>query len=148
VVTQRFGDWTLSDDRARVDFASVSAWLAGAYWCPGIPRAAVERAARGSSLVAGAYAADGAQVGYLRVVSDRTRFANVMDVFVAEPQRRRGIGRALVRFALQHPDHRDISRWLLGTQDAHGVYAHEGFRLLQEPGRVMERKIAAPWERG
>ena len=146
--TQRCGDWTLSDERARVDFAVVSAWLAGAYWCRGLPRAAVEQSARGSSLVAGAYAPDGAQVGYLRVVSDGTRFANIMDVFVAESQRGRGIGRALVRFALQHPGHRDIPRWLLGTRDAHGVYAHEGFRLLEEPGRVMERKVAAPWEQG
>jgi GNAT superfamily N-acetyltransferase len=71
-----------------------------------------------------------------------------MDVFVAESHRRRGLGRALVRFALQHPEHRDIPRWLLGTKDAHGVYAHEGFRPLEEPGRVMERKIAAGWERG
>ena len=139
------GDWLLSDDRARVDFARVGAWLAGAYWCLGIPRAAVEQAARHSSLVVGAYTAGGQQVGYLRVVSDRTRFANVMDVFVAAEQRGRGLGRALVRFALGHPAHRAISRWQLGTRDAHGVYAHEGFRPVDRPDRLMERVIPPAW---
>jgi nitroimidazol reductase NimA-like FMN-containing flavoprotein (pyridoxamine 5'-phosphate oxidase superfamily)/GNAT superfamily N-acetyltransferase len=145
-VEQRFAGWVLSDDRARVDFARVSAWLTGAYWCRGIPRAAVEQAARHSSLVAGAYDAGGAQIGYLRVVSDRTRFANLMDVFVAEPHRRLGLGRALVRFALAHPAHRAIPRWLLGTNDAHGVYAHEGFRPLDAPERLMQRVKPAVWD--
>jgi GNAT superfamily N-acetyltransferase len=144
-VEQRFDAFVLSDDRSRVDFARVTDWLAGSYWCPGIPRAAVERAARHSSLVAGAYDAGGAQVGYLRVVSDCTRFANLMDVFVAETHRGRGLGRALVRFALAHPAHREIARWMLGTKDAHGVYAHEGFEPVAEPGRLMQRIIAPPW---
>jgi len=146
VVEQEFGTFVISDDRARVDFGRVTGWLADSYWCPGIPRAAVERAARCSSLVAGAYDPGGQQVGYLRVVSDRTRFANLMDVFVAEPHRGRGLGRALVRFALAHPAHREIARWMLGTKDAHGVYAHEGFGPVAEPGRLMQRIIAPPWE--
>jgi len=145
IVEQRHGDFVLSDERARVDFARVTAWLASSYWCPGIPRAAVERAARYSSLVAGAYDASGTQIGYARVVSDCTRFANLMDVFVAEPHRGRGLGRALVRFALTHPVHREIVRWMLGTNDAHGVYAHEGFRAVEEPQRLMHRTIAPPW---
>ena len=148
-VQQRHGDWSISDDRARIDFARVSAWLAATYWCPGIPRAAVEHAARHSSLVLGAYTdgpgQDGTQVGYLRVVSDRTRFANIMDVFVAPAHRGRGLGRALVRFALSHPEHRDVTRWLLGTRDAHGVYAHEGFGPLDEPTRLMQRVRPDSW---
>jgi GNAT superfamily N-acetyltransferase len=144
-VEQRFGELVLSDDRSRVDFARVSVWLAGSYWCTGIPRAAVERAARCSSLVTGAYDAAGEQVGYLRVVSDCTRFANLMDVYVAEAHRGRGLGRALVRFALAHPAHREIARWMLGTKDAHGVYAREGFGPVAEPERLMQRIIAPPW---
>ncbi|HET6147825.1 MAG TPA: GNAT family N-acetyltransferase [Polyangia bacterium] len=145
-VERRFGDWVLSDDRSRLDLARVTGWLAASYWSPGIPRATVEQAARHSSLVAGAYADDGTQVGHLRVVSDCTRFANIMDVYVAESQRRRGLGRALVRFALDHPAHRSIARWQLGTRDAHGVYEHEGFRALGFPERFMERVMAAEWE--
>jgi nitroimidazol reductase NimA-like FMN-containing flavoprotein (pyridoxamine 5'-phosphate oxidase superfamily)/GNAT superfamily N-acetyltransferase len=144
-VERTHGDFTISDDRARIDFGRVAEWLAGAYWCPGIPRAAVEHAALHSSLVLGAFASTGEQVGYLRVVSDCTRFANLMDVFVAPERRGRGLGRAMVRLALEHPRHRDVPRWLLGTKDAHGVYAQEGFRPLDHPERLMQRMRAEPW---
>jgi ribosomal protein S18 acetylase RimI-like enzyme len=139
--------WVLSDDHRRIDFARVTEWLQGSYWCPGIPRAAVEQAARHSSLVVGAYdSPSGQQVGFLRVVSDCTRFAYLMDVYVASELRGCGLGRAMVRFALNHPPHRDVARWMLGTRDAHGVYAREGFEPLAEPDRLMQRNRPAPWE--
>jgi hypothetical protein len=50
-----------------------------------------------------------------------------------------------VRFALAHPAHREIARWMLGTKDAHGVYAREGFGPVAEPERLMQRIIAPPW---
>jgi len=138
IVEAAHGDYKLSDDRTRIDFTRVAGWLKDAYWCPGIPRDLVERSARHSTLVVGAYAG-AEQVGYLRAVSDGTRFAYLMDVFVAEPHRARGLGRALVRFALDHPEHREVLRWLLGTKDAHDVYAPLGFRPLDDPSRFMER---------
>jgi uncharacterized protein len=139
--------YAISDDRARIDLARVTSWLEGAYWCPGIPRWAVERAFDRSSLVVGAYSGDGEQVGTLRVVSDGTRFANVMDVFVAPHHRARGLGRAMLRFAMAHPAQRDVPRWMLGTRDAHGVYAREGFGPVEHPERLMQRMAPAPWER-
>jgi nitroimidazol reductase NimA-like FMN-containing flavoprotein (pyridoxamine 5'-phosphate oxidase superfamily)/GNAT superfamily N-acetyltransferase len=146
IVSGAHGPYSLSDDRRRIDLQRVTGWLRGAYWCPGITRAAVERAAFHSSLVLGAYDSDGTQVGYLRVVSDCTRFAYVMDVFVAGEHRRCGLGRAMVRFALSHPRHRTVARWLLGTRDAHGVYAHEGFTPLAEPHRLMQRTGPGDWQ--
>ncbi|HEX6275058.1 MAG TPA: GNAT family N-acetyltransferase [Polyangiaceae bacterium] len=139
------GDYQLSDELARVDFAKVTAWLAGSYWSPGIERGEVERGARHSSLVVGAYTADGAQVGYARVASDRTRVGFFMDVFVDEAHRKRGLGRALVGFAMQHPEHRPVYIWLLATDDAHGVYAALGFGPHPNPSRIMLLK--KPWPR-
>ncbi len=126
----------LDDELARIDFARVHAWLASAYWSPGISREKVERAAQNSSLVVGAYR-DSLQVGYLRVVSDKTSFAWICDVYVDEAHRGLGIARAMVRFALAHPDHQGLRRWLLATRDAHGVYGSAGFEPLPEPQRWM-----------
>ena len=81
------------------------AWLTGSYWTPGIARERVEEGARNSSLVVGAYVA--AAMANRRdtcVVSDRTRFAYVADVFVGEEFRRRGLAKAMMRFAMEHPD--------------------------------------------
>src|SRR5437762_19427 len=79
------------DDRfERVDFARVHAWLSGTYWAQGVSQHNVEKAARNSAIVVGAYL-DSEQVGYLRVVSDKTTFAWVGDVFVDERHRRKGV---------------------------------------------------------
>jgi GNAT superfamily N-acetyltransferase len=138
-------DYTLSDDLERIDFQKVTEWLSGSYWSPGIGRSEVERGARHSSLVIGAYDRAGAQVGYARAASDRTRVGFLMDVFVDDRHRKRGIGQALVRFALEHPDHTPVYIWLLGTDDAHGVYEKLGFRLHPHPERMM--LLRKPWPR-
>ena len=106
-------------------------------------REKVERAARNSSLVVGAYRG-GEQVGYLRLVSDKTTFAWVCDVYVDEVHRGRGIARAMVRFALAHPEHQGLRRWLLATQDAHDIYAACGFKPLDNPERWMFLRPVAP----
>jgi len=95
--------------------------------------------ARNSSLVVGAYLGV-EQAGYLRVVSDRTRFAYVADVFVGEKFRKRGLAKAMMRFALGHPEHRTIDKWLLATRDAHEIYRAVGFVLLPNPQNYLVLK--------
>ncbi|HLV79224.1 MAG TPA: GNAT family N-acetyltransferase [Chthonomonadaceae bacterium] len=133
----RHDDYEIDDTRERIDFARVHAWLTTAYWSEGISRKRVEKAARGSSLLVGAYDANGDQAGYLRVVSDQTTFAWVCDVFVDEKHRGQGLARAMVRFALEHPDHQGLRRWILATRDAHAIYASCGFALLPNPEKWM-----------
>ena len=126
---------------SRVDWVRVHGWLTTSYWTPGISRERVERAARNSALVVGAYTPEG-QVGFLRVVSDRTRFAYLADVWVDEAHRGHGLARAMVRFALQHPEFNSVSCWMLATADAHGVYRELGFGPLAQPERWMEFRPA------
>ena len=139
--------YDISDDRSRLDFARVHGWLTTTYWSPGITRAKVEKAARNSALVVGAYCDGGAgeqllpqQVGYCRVVSDRTRFAWLADVFIDPAHRGQGLGRAIVTFALEHPELADVHYWLLRTKHAHGVYAKLGFTPPHETQRLMQLK--------
>lgn len=133
------------DDRLeRFDFERVHGWLTASYWSPGIPRSEVERGFRHSSFTAGAYTSSG-QVGCLRLVSDFTRFAYLMDVYVESALRGRGVGRALVRFALAHPSLSRVYKWTLATADAHGVYAGAGFHALPEPQRWMSLERRPAW---
>jgi GNAT superfamily N-acetyltransferase len=128
--------YLLDDDRTRINLPLVHRWLAATYWSPGVKRDVVDRAMRGSSLVIGIYL-NTQQIAYARVVSDKATFAWLADVFVDEPHRGKGLGRAMVQFALQHPEHQGLRRWLLATKDAHGVYATLGFEPLSEPQRFM-----------
>ena len=135
---QHHHDYEIDENRARLDFTQVHAWLSETYWSPGVPRDRVERAAQFSSLVVAAYQREsGAQVGYLRVISDRTTFGYFCDVYVDAAHRGRGVARAMARFALAHPEHQGLRRWLLVTRDAQNVYAGVGFQTLPLPERWM-----------
>jgi len=134
----RLGEYEIDDALERVDLARVHSWLETTYWSPGVSHEIVERAARNSSLVIGAYL-DSTQVAYARIVSDRATFAWICDVFVDEPHRAKGLARAMISFALAHPEHQNLRRWLLATRDAHGVYRELGFEPLTNPERWMAR---------
>ena len=95
----------------------------------------IKRGAANSALVLGAYVGT-EQVGFLRVVSDKSRFAYICDVWVDEKHRGKGIARQMVSYALAHPDFSTVN-WLLATVDAHKVYSKLGFQALPNPERWM-----------
>jgi GNAT superfamily N-acetyltransferase len=139
-----YAGFILDDRIERFDFRACQAWLTATYWSPGITLREVEFGFQNSTLVFGAYR-DGAQVGCMRLASDRTRFAYIMDVFVDPAFRARGLARRMVRAAMAHPELRLVYQWLLGTHDAHGVYAPLGFIPLPNPERVLGVRTQRPW---
>jgi hypothetical protein len=127
----------LSSDRARIDMHLVHAFLSQeSYWAAGVSEQAL-RASCARSLCFGVYAGK-QQLAFARVVSDFVRFAYLADVFVVQPVRGLGLGKALVDAILRVPELRAIDRWLLGTRDAHDLYARFGFTPMPE-GRYMLR---------
>ena len=89
------------------------------------------------SLNFGLYAADGPQVGFTRVVTDRATFAWICDIYVLPGHRGRGLSKWLMETVKAHPDLQGLRRWLLATSDAHGLYAQYGF-VPADAGRMME----------
>ena len=128
--------YEFDDSLARLDFVMLEKWLSNAYWSPRIKQEEIRRGAIHSTSVAGCYW-QGVQVGYLRLVSDKVRFGYLMDVYVEESHRRKGIAEHMVRFAIGHPDLTDVYMWLLATKDGHSVYAKAGFGPLPAPERWM-----------
>jgi GNAT superfamily N-acetyltransferase len=135
--------YQISTDFARIDWPRVHGWLSSSYWTPGISLERIKHGAENSSLVLGAYLSS-EQVGFLRVVSDKSRFAYLCDVWVDENHRGHGVGRKMVQFALDHPDY-TTCKWLLATLDAHGVYAKLGFTPLPDPERWMSKARSGPF---
>ena len=124
------------DEIDRIDFAKVTAMLTEAYWCAGITQSEVLFGAQNSTLVVGAYLND-ELVGYLRVISDRVRFAYVLDVIVDSRYQKQGIGQGMVRYALGHEKLKLVYQWLLRTRSAQGVYSKVGFRTIEHPEHWM-----------
>jgi GNAT superfamily N-acetyltransferase len=140
----RHGDHLISTDPARVDVGAVHQWLSEeSYWAAGRSIDTQRRAIEHSALVVGAYDAAGAQVGFGRMVTDLATFAWLADVYVVATARGTGVGTAMVRTIVQHPDVATVARQLLATRDAHDLYARFGFERLTEPDRWMWRRGSA-----
>jgi len=132
------GELQFSTDRSRLDVAAIHRFISDeSYWTPGIARELVERAIA-NSLCFGAYA-NGAQIGFARVVTDYVGFAYLADVYVVRDWRARGIGQRLMDFVFAHPQLQNMRRFLLATRDAHALYARHGFTPLSSPQNFMER---------
>lgn len=128
--------FTISTDPGRLDRDAIVDFLARAYWASNRPRPYTERALD-NSLVFGLY--DGVrQIGLARVVSDYAVFAYLCDVFIHEDYRARGLGKWLIATVMAHPELKDVRRWLLVTNDAHGLYQPFGFKTIEDPERWMQ----------
>jgi ribosomal protein S18 acetylase RimI-like enzyme len=120
------GGFELDDDRSRVDIDTVWRFLCEeSYWARGRTRETTERLVREASLVIGCYQGE-RQAGFCRVVSDGAVFAFLADVFVLPEFRGNGLGVELVREAVENGPFANI-RWILGTNDAQGLYEKFGF---------------------
>jgi N-acetylglutamate synthase-like GNAT family acetyltransferase len=128
--------FTISTDPARLDIDAICDFLRRAYWAHTRPRERTELAIR-NSLVFGVYDGD-KQIGLARVVSDYSIFAYLCDVFIHEDYRAHGLGKWLIQTIMEHPDLKDVRRWLLVTSDAHGLYQQYGFTSIEDPEHWMQ----------
>jgi GNAT superfamily N-acetyltransferase len=131
----RTDGYCVSDDDARIDRDWVAKWIAEeSYWATGRPQDVQDRAID-HSLCIGVYGPDGAQAGFCRLVTDRATFAWLCDVFVATSHQGKGLGSFMIDFAMAHPDLATVTRLVLSTTDAHGLYAKFGFVDFTEADR-------------
>lgn len=126
------------------DLDTIHAVLTQSYWSPGIPRETVVHACA-HSLCATARDEQGALIGFARLITDRATFAWLRDVFVLPAHQGQGVARDLVRAFQAVPELQNLRRWLLGTRDAHGVYAALGFTPLEGAERYMQIRKSAPY---
>ncbi len=141
IVEWHKGPYTLSTDRDRIDLDRVYRFLAeDSYWARDVSKDFVARSIRGS-LIVGIYHGDD-QVGFARVITDYTRLAYLLDVFIDPAHRGHGLGTWLTQAVQTHPDLQSVTRWLLTTVDAHAVYERAGFTPVAHPEWLME--VVAP----
>lgn len=135
--------YSFSNDITRIDRDRVHTWLSEqSYWANGRARE-VQDAAIDASRNYGVWDESGAQVAYARVVTDAVTFAWLCDVFVAEEARGNGIGKLLVEGVIADLQPLGITRVVLATADAHGLYAQYGFAPSEDPARYMIKQMRA-----
>jgi GNAT superfamily N-acetyltransferase len=130
-------DYVVSTDPARIDLDVVLGFLTTSYWASTRTREECVIANERSRCFGVYHEPTGAQVGFCRVLTDDVTFGWVADVFVLEEHRGQGLARFLMECVMG--SHQHVRRMVLGTRDAHGLYAQVGFEPLRSPERFMER---------
>src|SRR5580698_9319730 len=51
------------------------------------------------------------QIGFARVITDFSEFASLWDVYVDDDHRKKGVGKSLMKYVLEHPRLRGVFRW-------------------------------------
>jgi GNAT superfamily N-acetyltransferase len=72
-------------------------------------------------------------------LSLKYRYYHLLNVFVLEDFRGLGMGKFLMNCIMKHPELQGLKRWMLGTEDAHGLYEQYGFTGLNKVRNHMEK---------
>nr|WP_068891632.1 GNAT family N-acetyltransferase [Pedobacter panaciterrae] len=125
-----------SDDKNKIDPIAIHHYLSTqSYWADNIPLEIVKKSIE-NSLCFGIYK-DTKQIGFARWITDKATFAYLADVYIEEIYRGQGLSKKLMSLMLFHKDLQGLRRYMLGTQDAHGLYAQFGFKSIEHPDRLM-----------
>ena len=127
----------ISTSHDDLDIELIHSFVANSYWAKNIPLSTLQKSID-NSLVFGAYATGGDQVGFARVITDRATFAYLSDVFVIEKYRGQGVSKQLMENISSHPDLQGLRRFMLATSDAHGLYSQFGFKSVENPEKLMQ----------
>jgi len=138
-ITHPTENYLLSTAKERISFDVLFKYLSEeAYWSKGKITEQQLQGAINNSINFGIYQHD-RLVGYCRVVTDQATMAYLADVFILLEHRGKGLSKWLLENVMQHPDLQNLRRWILLTDDAHGLYRQFGWTELTDPGLYMER---------
>lgn len=130
--------YTISTDPGRLQLQVIHQYLSvDSYWAKNIPYELVEQSVA-NSLCFGLYTGN-TQIGFARVITDKTTFAYLADVFVLPDFRGKGLARWLMETVHAHPELQSLRGWLLTTTDAHNLYRQFGWEVHQHPEKIMRK---------
>ncbi|WP_299162150.1 GNAT family N-acetyltransferase [uncultured Eudoraea sp.] len=128
----------ISTDIREMDIDLVHDYLSKqSYWAKGRGKEEVVKSMENSICFA---VFDGnAQIGFARLVTDYVVFAWLMDVFVIDEYKNKGVGRFLMDYIMNLPEIKEVNGFGLRTRDAHGFYIKYGFHQISEPETWMQK---------
>lgn len=134
-----FNDYIVSTDKSKLDINLIHNFLTNSYWANGISLDLVRKRIN-NSLCFGIYKENN-QLGFARVITDFVTLAYLLDVFILESERGKGLSKILLNYIFSYEDLKDIKKWMLSTKDAHKLYAKYGFHPLENSEKLMEKNM-------
>lgn len=105
------------------------------YWAKGVPMEKFRKSVANSLCFGGFIGIQ--QVAFGRAITDLATYAFLRDIFVLPDFRGRGYGASLVKAMMSRMEEEGVPAIMLGTADAHGLYAKFGFRLVGDSPKLM-----------
>lgn len=131
-------NYLISTDKRILQPKVIHNFLTNCYWSKGITYDAVKKKIK-HSYCFGIYHKK-KQVGFCRIITDFISFAYLLDVFVIEEYRGRGLSKWLMECVMSNPVLGKCKSWMLKTADAHGLYEKYGFKTVLNTNEIMEKK--------
>lgn len=127
----------ISDDKNKIDINLVHQFLTQSYWAKGRTIEEVKRSID-NSICFGIYNEE-KQIGFARIISDFVVVAYLLDVFIVEEHRGKGLSKLLLKKIFEDARFAGVKKWMLATADAHDLYKQFGFHGIQSPEKLMEK---------
>lgn len=108
------------------------------YWAKGRSKEVIQKSVE-NSLCFGVYTTSNQQVGFARVITDYAVFGWIMDLFIVEEHRKKGLSKMLIKEMMEHSALQGLQKWGLNTKDAHALYEQFGFSKITQPDWMMEK---------
>jgi N-acetylglutamate synthase-like GNAT family acetyltransferase len=137
--------FTISTEKQFLDLNVIHHFLSKeSYWANGASLESIVKSIEHSSICFGLFegnpvGGNARQVGFVRVITDFVRFAYIMDVFVLDEYRGKGLSKWMMEVLTEHSDLKKVRKMVLCTNDAHGLYEQYGFHKIEKPEIYMER---------
>jgi GNAT superfamily N-acetyltransferase len=129
----------VSTDKTKLDVAFIHDYLSNrSYWAKGRTVEEVKTTIK-HCVCFGIYL-DTKQIGFARVLTDYTVFAYLFDVFIDEQHRGNGYSIILLDYIFNYKPFKNIQGWKLKTTDAGKLYERYGFKIIDDPHKMMEKK--------
>jgi GNAT superfamily N-acetyltransferase len=133
-------EWTkdsyrISTEKSRLDLEVIYGFLQTSYWGSSRSREQITKTME-TSVCFGVFQGT-RQIGFGRVVTDEVVVSWLGDVFIIPEFQKRGLGKWLMECIVSHPTIRK-TKCLLGTRDAHGLYAKYGFKRQELMSRAED----------
>ena len=109
------------------------------YWAKGRSKELVLKSIQ-NSICFGIFDYSNKQVGFARLVTDYVVFAWLMDVFIDETFKGKGLGKMLLQYVLESQELQQVNGIGLRTKDAHSLYEKFGFKNIDDPKTWMLKK--------
>lgn len=131
--------YSISTNIDELDMEMIQKYLSKeSYWAQHIPLKLVKQSIE-NSLNFGIFH-ETKQIGFARLITDKTTMAYLCDVFIIEAYQKKGLSSWLMETIMNHHELQGLKLWILLTSSADWLYEKHGFKQPEKPELYMEKR--------